>query len=203
MICFCRSGKLERHTGSEGARGAMNDAYDSSKASDGESFARLLATCQRRVFLYAVGLLHNAADAEDVLQETNVVLWQKFPQYQPGTDFVGWACRIAHFEVLKIRERKARGERLFSNEFIEALAVASQPTINELDGRRDALESCLQKLGPSDSQLVALRYQPEATTRSVAEVLGRSFQGTRKALHRIRTRLLECIERTLSSRDHR
>jgi RNA polymerase sigma-70 factor (ECF subfamily) len=180
----------------------MKDAYEPSKAADVESFTRLLATCQRHVFLYAVGLLHNAADAEDVLQETNVVLWKKFPQYQPGTDFVGWACRIAHFEVLKLRERKPRRERLFSNEFIEALAVASRPTMNELDARRDALEGCLRKLSSSDRQLVTLRYQPEGTTRNVAEALGRSFQGTRKALHRVRTRLLDCIARTLASRDH-
>ena len=38
-----------------------------------ELFARLLGGCQRKVFLYALGLLHHAADAEEVLQETNVV----------------------------------------------------------------------------------------------------------------------------------
>ncbi|MFH1922271.1 MAG: sigma-70 family RNA polymerase sigma factor [Planctomycetota bacterium] len=181
----------------------MKSTHAPTKASDVERFTRLLARCQRPVFLYAVGLLHNAADAEDVLQETNVVLWQKFRQYQPGTDFVSWACRIAYYEVLKLCEKKAREDRLFSDGFLEVLAAESQRCVSELDDRRDALHDCLGKLSPNDNRLVELRYQPEATTRSVAEALGRSVQGTRRALHRIRTGLLGCVRRTLTAREHR
>jgi RNA polymerase sigma-70 factor (ECF subfamily) len=167
-----------------------------------ERFVRLLAKCQRQVFLYALGLVQNAADAEEILQETNLVLWRKFDQYQPGTDFGRWACRIAHFEVLKFRERRAREQRLFTSEFIEALAVESEDSLEELDARREALARCLGKLRNTDRQLVLRRYQEHATTQSVAEALGRSVQGTRKSLHRIRTALLACIERTLAAEEH-
>ena len=40
-------------------------------------------------------------DAEDVLQEANLVLWRKFDQYQEGTNFFAWACQIIRYEVLK------------------------------------------------------------------------------------------------------
>jgi len=167
-----------------------------------ERFAQLLATCQRRVFLYALGLVHNAADAEEILQETNLVLWRKFDQYQPGTDFAGWACRVAYYEVLKFREKRARDERIFSSDFIEALATESERSSDLLDARREALVRCLGKLSQNDRQLVTRRYQERATTRSVAEALGRSVQGTRKALHRIRMALLACIQRTLAAEEH-
>jgi len=163
-----------------------------------ERFAQLLATCQRRVFLFALGLVHNAADAEEVLQETNLVLWRKFDQYQPGTDFGRWACRIAHYEALKFRQRRMRKERLFSDDFIDTLAAEAERSLDEVDSRREALHRCLGKLKQPDRQLVMRRYQQGATTRSVAEAFGRSVQGTRKALHRIRTALLTCIERTLA-----
>ncbi|HUT88278.1 MAG TPA: sigma-70 family RNA polymerase sigma factor [Thermoguttaceae bacterium] len=175
---------------------------DRSVGPKAERFVRLLATCQRRVFLYALGLVSNAADAEEILQETNLVLWRKFDQYQPGTDFARWACRIAHFEVLKFRERRAQQRRLFTSEFIEALAVDSEESLDELDARREALAACLEKLRKNDRQLVLRRYQERATTRSVAEALGRSVQGTRKSLHRIRMALLACIERTLAAEEH-
>jgi len=175
---------------------------DRSAGSRAERFVRLLATCQRRVFLYALGLVHNAADAEEILQETNLVLWRKFDQYEPGTDFASWACRIAYFEVLKFRERQARQQRLFTSEFIESLAVDSQESLDDLDARRDALAACLEKLRNNDRQLVLRRYQERATTRGVAEALGRSVQGTRKSLHRIRMTLLACIERTLAAEEH-
>jgi RNA polymerase sigma-70 factor (ECF subfamily) len=152
--------------------------------------------------LYALGLVHNAADAEEILQETNLVLWRKFDQYQPGTNFARWACRIAHFEVLKFYERRGREQRLFSSEFIEALAVESEQMSDELDARREALGQCLGKLRETDRRLVLRRYEERATTRSVAEALGRSVQGTRKSLHRIRMALLSCIERTLAAKDH-
>ena len=176
----------------------MEHSRDPSEGAKVERFAQLLATCQRRVFLFALGIVHNAADAEEVLQETNLVLWRKFDQYQPGTDFGRWACRIAHYEALKFRQRRTQKERLFSDDFIETLAAEAEKSLESIDSRRDALQRCLGKLKQPDRQLVMCRYQQGATTRAVAETLGRSVQGTRKALYRIRTALLACIERTLA-----
>lgn len=163
-----------------------------------ELFAQLLATCQRRVFLYVLSLVHDANDAEEILQETNLVLWRKFDQYRQGTEFSQWACRVAYFEVLKHHERKGREKRLFSSEFIETLAVEAERSLDQVDARRDALRRCLGKLKERDRSLVLSRYQQGASTRSVAESLGRSVQGTRRALHRIRNALLACIERTIA-----
>lgn len=169
----------------------------------GELFARLLGRCQRKVFLYALGLIHNAADAEEILQETNVVLWRKFDEYEPGTSFESWACRVAYFEVLKCRERASRQRRVFSAKLVETLAAEAEHVADEFDDRRDALEGCLTKLRDVDRTLVLGRYQPGATTRGLAESMGRSVQGTRKSLHRIRATLLECIQRTLAAEAHR
>lgn len=163
-----------------------------------ERFAQLLATCQRRVFLYVLGLLHNAADAEEVLQETNLVLWRKFDQYQPNTHFDRWACRIAYYEVLKFREKKGPKEQLLSSEFVASLAEETEKGMDLWEARHNALAQCLGKLSENDRRLVLHRYRERATTRSVAEALGRSVQGTRRALHRIRMALLACIERTLA-----
>ena len=168
-----------------------------------ERFARLLARCQRRVFVYAMSLLHDPNDAEDVLQETNIVLWKKFKEYEPGTDFARWACRIAHYEVLKVRRKKGQAGLIFSDKFIDTLVAGCERTMCEWDDRREALRGCVDKLKDRDRNLVQCRYQPGATTRSVAVSLGRSVQGTRKSLLRIRSALLECIRRSLSSRGHR
>lgn len=163
-----------------------------------ELFASLLATCQRKVFLYIMALVHNPTDAEEILQETNLILWRKFEQYRPGTDFAQWACRVAYYEVLKYREKRAKQEHLFSTQFLEQFADEVENFLQQADLRREALTGCVQKLRHQDRQLLWQRYQPTATTRSVAEALGRSIQGTRKSLHRIRTTLLECIRRTLA-----
>ena len=188
---------------------ALRGVVGSVKSEDGlsdrdrevERFARLLARCQRRLFVYAMSLLHDPNDAEDVLQETNIVLWKKFNKYERGTDFAAWACRIARFEILKVYKKKGRSERLFSDKFMETLADGCDRSMRQWDDRQDALGDCVGKLPDRDRDLVRSRYQPGATTRSVAEAFERSVQGTRKSLLRIRNSLLECVRRTLSSRD--
>lgn len=164
-----------------------------------EQFARLLGSCQRQVFLFALAMLHNAADAEEILQETNLVLWRKFDQYQSGTDFAKWARQIAYFEVLKYRERRKSNEIVLSAETVELLAAESQRQADVADVRRSALEKCLQKLREEDRRLLVLRYQEAGTTGQAAKILGRSVQGVRKSLHRIRMALLGCVERTMAA----
>jgi len=168
---------------------------------DVATFTQLLGRCQRQVFLYALGLLHNAADAEEVLQETNILLWEKFDQYQAGTDFARWACRIAHFQALKLRSRKSTEERLFSDRFIEIVAARWDRSFDQIDDRREALAECLGKLSSKDRDLVMRRYQRGATTRGVAEALGRSIVATRRRLRHIRDRLLGCIRRSLAAEE--
>jgi RNA polymerase sigma-70 factor (ECF subfamily) len=177
---------------------ASNQPHVADRPTVEEDFAALLPTCRKPVFLYAMSLLHNVADAEEALQETEVVLWRKFEQYQPGTDFVRWACGVAHFEAMKIRTSRAREARIFSDGFLEMLAAESQASSDFLEARREALARCLTKLSEGDRQLVLSRYESGATTRTVAAALGRSVQGTRKALHRIRKALLACVRRTLA-----
>ncbi|MGO9115359.1 MAG: sigma factor, partial [Thermoguttaceae bacterium] len=87
-------------------------------------FVALLATCQRPIFLYAMTLLGNVDDAEEVVQESGLVLWKKFREYRPGTDFIRWACQIARYQSLKVRARRLRGPRVFSKDF-QAMFVAA------------------------------------------------------------------------------
>jgi RNA polymerase sigma-70 factor (ECF subfamily) len=167
-----------------------------------ELLPSLLATCRRPVFVYVMSLLHNASDAEEVLQETEIVLWQKFDQYQPGTDFIRWACAIARFEALKARARRSREAKLLSDTFVENLASEAERTIDLLEARREALQRCLGKLDDAARDLVLRRYADGGRTRTVAAVLGRSVQGTRKALHRIRNVLAECVRRSLAQEEN-
>jgi RNA polymerase sigma-70 factor (ECF subfamily) len=104
-----------------------------------ERFVRLLALCQRRIFVYAMSLLHDPDDAEDVLQETNLVLWKKFKEYEPGTDFARWASRIAYHEALRVRRKKGRSRQRFSDDFIETtLSADCERTMGERDDRRSS-----------------------------------------------------------------
>ena len=72
-----------------------------------EEFSALLARVDRALFAFVFALAPNRNEAEELLQETRVVLWEKFDDVAPGTNFLAWAYSVARLEVLKYRERRA------------------------------------------------------------------------------------------------
>src|SRR5207249_11545384 len=57
-------------------------------------FLPLFLQNQRRLYAYILTLLPNRADADDVLQEASLVMWDKFDERAPPSDFTAWGCRI-------------------------------------------------------------------------------------------------------------
>lgn len=152
---------------------------------------------QRKLYAFIYSLLGRAADAEDVLQETNLVLWRKSSQFQLGTDFLAWSFRVAHFQVLAFRKRKYRARECFNEDLLEQLATAAEEGRDDVDVRQDALARCLAKLRPEQRQLVAQRYEPGGCVNDMAKQRGRTPKAISEALRRIRETLLRCIEKSL------
>ncbi len=57
---------------------------------------------------YIYTLVHISTDSDDLLQQTNLLLWKKHLEYKLGTNFMAWACRIAFFNVQNFLESKGR-----------------------------------------------------------------------------------------------
>ena len=163
-----------------------------------EEFMRLFLTCQPRIFAFIRSLVFSRADADDVLQETALVLWEKFDQFEPGTRFDRWAFRIAHFQVLYHRQKKARDRLRFSDALVEQLGEDMINDTEQLEETQDALAQCLGKLPAADHNLIRQRYQGDTTNRDVARGSGRSESAISRALNRIYIKLLLCIEGTLA-----
>jgi RNA polymerase sigma-70 factor (ECF subfamily) len=145
------------------------------------------------MYQFVLALVHDFNAADDVLQETASVLWRKFDDFDRSGDFGAWAVGIARLEVYSYLRRQRKEKLVFSGEVVALLA-------DELEDRhardrvvRDALQYCVGTLDPKDRELVEQRYQPGATTKSVAESLGRSIHSIYRALNRIHTRLFRCI----------
>lgn len=160
-----------------------------------ERFVRLLGRYQQRVYSFILTLVPHWADADEVLQETNIVLWRKFSEFQPDTDFVRWANQVAYFEVLKFRRRQQKDHLFFSDAFVEEVAAEVMEMSETLQLQRDRLAGCLQKLSDRDRTLIHLRYDEGSSVKRVAEQLGRSADSVYKSLGRVRRMLIDCIHR--------
>lgn len=168
-----------------------------------EDFARLFAEHHRRIFGYVRSLVPSAADADEVFQETCVVLWREFENYDRSRPFAPWAIAIARNQVRTLRHRHRRERLVFSDTLIDELSVAEDDMADQLASRTEALATCIHRLNTTDRELVAVYYgqlitaKKKFTMREAAEQLGRPVDTVYKALRRIRESLMQCVERQL------
>jgi RNA polymerase sigma-70 factor (ECF subfamily) len=170
--------------------------------SETESRKRLVSLMtrhQRQIFSYIYTLVPHRHDAEDLLQETSLVVCEKFGEFREGTDFVAWACQIAYWRIRYSRQRFARSKVVFNQEIVDAIAQTAATLAGELDSRHEALGNCLQKLPARDRELVLTRYESGSSVEEAAQRSGRTLQTAYKALARLRKLLLDCVSNQLSS----
>jgi RNA polymerase sigma-70 factor (ECF subfamily) len=164
------------------------------------AFESLFAECEDDVQAYIFTLLPHWANAEDVLQRTRIVLWQKFAQFQPGSNFKAWALQVARYEVCNFRRRQRNDRLQFDDALVDSIAEVRTALADELEHRRTVLDDCVRKLRPTDRQIIRHCYGPKATTtKAAAERLHRPVNTLYKALQRIRRTLMECVHVTIES----
>lgn len=158
-------------------------------------FIGLFSAHSRRILWLIRTAVPSSDAADEVFQETSAALWEKFDEFQPGTNFVAWASQIACYKVLTFRQKQARDRRVFSDALVEELLADSGPLGDGLDDRRRWLADCLAHLSESDRDLVARRYKPDVSSKQISQQMGKSESYISKALARIHLLLFECISR--------
>ena len=159
-------------------------------------FSRKLSALQRSLYAYILTLLPNRTDAEDVLQDTNLILCRKASEYDPKGHFQGWAFQIARYQVMAHITKSKRSRLQFSTEIIEALAA------EELDTKRialnqKALQLCYDLLPDHMKRIARLRFREDSQLKDIAKKVGRPLGSVSATLHRIRINLMECVHRKM------
>jgi RNA polymerase sigma-70 factor (ECF subfamily) len=183
---------------------APADEPDRANPDKNKQFLRLFLQNQRRLYAYVLTLLPNRADADDVLQETSLAMWDKFDAGEPPTDFLAWARRVAYHKVLDFYKKAQRAQARLSRVFVERLAesAAAQNDVLQLDERREALAACIERLTPRDRDLLTRRFVDGATTQSTSQQVGRSVDAVYKALAKLRELLFQCVQKKLAQEGH-
>ncbi len=159
-----------------------------------DEFLDLFTGSQLRLYRYIVVLVANQVEAEDILQNTNLVMLQKCDHFQPGTNFLAWSTGIAHFEVLKYRASKKRLSPGLSESTVELLAAEALDQTSLLDQRNAALPGCMERLPPADLALVMDHYFRGLSWEAIAAAVGRTSSSVRHSICRIRRELKRCID---------
>jgi len=159
-----------------------------------QRFLSLFLRSEREIFRYVAVLVPNVTDAEDIVQQTAMALWEKFDAYDPGQPFTPWACRFALNKARQWIERRQRWQGLLDHGLAEELAQRRQELQPEFEQRLKHLEGCLGKLPEAHRSLVEGYYYERASIETLAERSGRTEAATYKILQRVRYALQLCVE---------
>jgi RNA polymerase sigma-70 factor, ECF subfamily len=161
----------------------------------GAEFVRLITSYQLDIYLYVHSLLPNPNEAAEVVQETNVILWEKRNQFDTATDFRAWAFQIARYKLLEYRAQRKQKGLCFSDVLIDELALQAPCYVKSDNDLIDRLRRCVAKLTARDRELLSQRYSTLTTCANMAKAIGRPITWVYNALRRIRRELLDCIAR--------
>ena len=168
--------------------------------SNSGEIVQLITGHQKMLAAYIRTLVFDAAAADDILQETNLLLWEKAHEFELGTNFSAWACKTAYYKVQAYwRDRKRQHSESMDPALMDRVAKVAASLVGQTQDRLDALRTCIEKLSPREQALLAKRYQPGASVTGIAKSLGRSPASLSVSLTRLRHRLTACIESTLAS----
>ncbi len=159
-----------------------------------QRFLSLFLRSEREIFRYVAALVPSVTDAEDIVQQTALALWEKFEAYDPSQPFTPWACRFALNKTKQWLERRQRWQALLENGLLEELAQRREALLPELENRLKQLEGCLHQLPEEQRSLVEGYYYRRDSVEKLALNSRRTVAATYKSLQRVRQTLQGCIE---------
>jgi len=164
-----------------------------------DDLIRRFTAMRTSVLGYLRVLVRDAHLAEDLFQETCLVVLRKIDGFDPAGDLGAWVRGIA----LNLARNALRKERYLhlmpSPNLAEAIerTHAGSPSREdeELALRLKHLDDCMEEVSPRHRRLLELRYRGGASLREIARRTGRTEGAVQVALSRVRQFLLRCLDR--------
>lgn len=134
---------------------------------DRDALTALYYKTQKPVFAFALSILRNRQNAEDVLHDTYIKIWDNAATYRAQGKPMAWVLTIArNLSLMKLRERHSQNLPLDESFYVVA---SSSPIAAETD--RIALEHAMTALAEQERQIVILHALSGLKHREIAELL--------------------------------
>lgn len=162
------------------------------KQKDNQAFRHLVSAYSGRLMAVAKLYTRNYADAQDVLQEGFIIVFEKVHQFE-GTEekaFYGWMKKIVvNLALNKYRRKRASMETLNIDDQYE---VAQEPEVYKSLANKDLLNAMYQ-LPYKYKQVVGLFALEGYSHKEISELLGMKESTSRSIYTRAKRKLLEII----------
>lgn len=164
------------------------------ESGDLAAFEELVNRYEAKVYHLALRLTGNREDAEEVLQDTFLQVYEKIRTFREEAAFSSWLYRVtANFAYMKLRRRRSRPQVSFEDvmPYFEGGHLAEQ--ITDWSGRPDdeavraeaqrIILEAIDELPPKNRTVFVLREMEGLSNAEVAEVLGITVPAVKSRLH--------------------
>jgi RNA polymerase sigma-70 factor, ECF subfamily len=162
-------------------------------------FLGLFVKHQQEIYAYILTLVPHMHDADDLFQDGMAVMWRKFDQFTPGTNFAAWGIQIMRYQILEYRRNQARSKRVLMEDSVFEALLDHVPTVqDEMAVRIEALRKCQTLLSDRARRVLKMRYEHNTPAEEMASYLKVSRRHVYHLLGQINSVLLRCMRRTLA-----
>ncbi|MEN6427395.1 MAG: sigma-70 family RNA polymerase sigma factor [Phycisphaerales bacterium] len=135
-------------------------------------FLGLFVRHQQEIYAYILTLVPHVNDADDLFQDGMMVTWQKFNQFEPGTNFAAWGVQIMRYQILEYRRKLARSKQVFVEDSLFEVLLDHMPTIQDgLAARVETLRRWQSLLGDRAKRILKMCYEHNTPAEEIASYL--------------------------------
>ena len=149
-----------------------------------DAFQKLLSDYQKPLYNHIRNIVLNHDDADDVLQNTFIKVFQHLKNFKGESKLFSWMYRIARNEALTFLNQKAKKNGI-SSEALQNKVIDNLKSDSYFDG--DELQIKLQKAIislPEKQQLVfKMKYFEELKYEEISEIVGTSVGALKASYH--------------------
>lgn len=151
----------------------------------------------RKVYNTCIRITGNAADAEDVMQESFIEAFRKIDSYRGEGAFGGWLCRIAVNNAIN-HLRKYRNETSLEETFLDVADDNNdEAEISEnIFCRIEEIRKAIDLLPAGYRVIISLHLLEGYDHQEIAEITGASYGNVRTRYSRAKQRLMQIILET-------
>jgi RNA polymerase sigma-70 factor (ECF subfamily) len=155
---------------------------------DVRAFDQLYTKYYDKVFAIARGVLLDAEEAADTVQEVFTLVHRHLYRFDRRARFSTWLFRIAVNR--SIQDSRKRRRRPLTVELME-IAQSESAEQRQTDPR---VSVAISKLRPDDRALILLYYWEELSLQEIAETLNTNVNATKTRLYRAREKFRSLFE---------
>ncbi|MDD3030381.1 MAG: sigma-70 family RNA polymerase sigma factor [Alphaproteobacteria bacterium] len=132
-------------------------------------------------------MLGNRQDAEDVMQETCLKIWDEAGRWTPRAKFTTWLYRVLLNACIDRKRRFVPEKADLCENLIDGAPIAEDILVDRQ--RSDAVRDALQRLPDRQRAAVVLNYYEEKSNRDAAELMDIETGAYQQLLFRARQNL--------------